>query len=267
MPEYHYSLLKYYPDSLRDEPINIGIILHSAREQYLGYHLDLRRAAHKLTRADKDTLHNFEEQFGPIENEEIDWDTARFESFALSEENFLSTVADAVGNKIRFAAPRGLLTNDPDQSLNELFGRFVSTGGVQIPRVTKGTIIKEVRLALAQGGIGEYVKSKPIVTGRHRNYTLPLGIRHSQRTFIDVLKLRNGQDSNYRAMAAVGRLWQDARSLPANNHAGLCILLHYANVGLPDGERLLRDDGVEVVHRPPEVLANVDRRRVREWTD
>lgn len=266
MAEYKYSLLRFFSDALRDEPVNVGVVLHSAVNEYLGYRFDLRRATHRMTRADRETLKNFEEQLQLIENEEVDWDTARFESFALADQNFLSTLSDTIGNRIRFSSPRGLVSEDPDTTIDELFSRFVSAGqAVAVPRVTKGTMVRDIRLALSQRGVGDYIKCKPVVAGQHRDYTFPLGVRHSHRTFIDALKLRNGDDSNYRAMAAVAKLWQDARNLPTNRQSDLCVVLHYAAGRLPEGEQLLEDDNVHVFHRPPQVLARVDFDRVRAW--
>ena len=265
MPEFSYSLVKYFPNVLRDEPINVGIILHSATEHYLGFRFDLRRAAQKLTRADKETFKHYGQQLTPIENQEIDWDTASFESFRVARPDFLSSVADVLGNKIRLESPRGLTADDPDSKLEDLFGQFVSAGGTHAPRVTKNTIVRDVRVALNLRGMGDYIKSKPVVSGQHRNYTLPLGIRHSHRTLVDALKLGSGDDANYRVMAATAKLWQDACALPVNRHAELCVVLHYSTNRLPEGERLLSDDNVQILHGAPEIVRRVDFERLRPW--
>jgi Protein of unknown function (DUF3037) len=266
MPEYKYALVRFFPDAVRDEPINVGVVLHSAANEYLGYRFDLRRASNKMNRADRDTFRHYEEELEPIENEDIDWNAARFESFAVSDANFLGTLSDTIGNRIRFGSPRGLVAEDPDETLEELFSRYVSTGVLSAgPRITKGTIVRDIKMAFAGRGVGEYIKTRPVVIGRHRNYTLPLGIRHSHRTFIEALKLRSGTDSNYRSMAAVAKLWDDARNLQQNRHADLCVVLHYTGDRVPEGERLLQDDNVRVFHRAPQVLGMIDVERVRTW--
>lgn len=265
MAELKYSIVRYFAEPIKNEPINVGIVLHSAVDRYVGSRFDLRRAASKLTRADRDTFKHFEEELEPIENEEIDWDSASFENVKLSNPDFLSKLEDYIGNKIRFEAPRGCITKDPDQTLDNLFARFVSVHGAIVPRITKRTIVRDVKQAFQQRGVGEYVKTRPIVMGRHRDYTLPLGIRHSERTFVEVLKLGEGADKNYRAMAAVGRLWKDARNLPSNRHASLCALIHYSTGRLPEGERLLQDDGVHISMQPANILARVNFQHVRPW--
>jgi Protein of unknown function (DUF3037) len=226
MAEFKYAIVRYFAEPIKDEPVNVGLILHSASDPYVGFRLDLRRAASELTRADKDTFKHFEEELEPIENDEINWEAASFENVMLSNPDFLNKLEEYIGNKIRFEAPRGCVTQDPDQTLDELFARFISARAAIVPRITKRTIVREVKQAFEQRGFGVYVKTRPTVIGRHRDYTLPLGIRHSERTFVEVLKLGGGADKNYRAMAAVGRLWKDARNLPSNRHASLCALIH-----------------------------------------
>jgi len=266
MAEYKYALVRFFPDAVRDEPINVGVVLHSAANEYLGYRFHLRRATHKLNSADRDTFRNYEEELAPIENDEVDWNAARFESFPVSDANFLPTLSDTIGNRIRFGSPRGLVAEDPDETLEELFSRFVSTGAPDgAARITKGTIVRDIKRVFVGRGVGGYIKSRPVVSGRHRNYILPLGVRHSHRTFIEALKLRSGTDSNYRSMAAVAKLWQDARNLQENRHADLCVVLHYTGNELPEGERLLEDDNVRVFHRAPQVLGMIDVERVRAW--
>jgi len=265
MADYKYSLVRYFPDPIKDEPANVGIILHSAGEEYLGFRFDLRRAASKLSRPDRQTFKHFQEQLLPIENEDVAWPDSYFENYALADTGFLDRLADYMGTKIRFTAPRGCISDDPDMTLDNLFARLVSAGMRIAPRVTKRTLVRQIKHTFQQHNVGRFVKSKPLVRGAHRNYALPLGIRHSHRTFIEVLKLDGKPEKNYRAMAAVGRLWQDARRVQANRLADLFAVIHYTNGRLPEGERLLEEDGVQIVRRPTQVLAGIDLERIRSW--
>jgi DUF3037 family protein len=265
MADLKYSLVRFVPNPIRDEPINIGIILHSAAERYFAFHLDLRRAASKFARADKDTMKRYEEQLERIENEETDWDHATFENVRVNEASFLDKLADYFGNKIRFSTPRGCIAENPDATFDVLVSQFVSSGGMVQRRVTKRTIIKQVKEAFVGRGWAEYLKSRPVVEGAHKAYTLPLGIRHSHRRFVEVLRLGKAEDASYRAMAAVSRLWQDARSLQANRPSELCVVVHYADGRIAEGERLLRDDGITLAQRPIDALAGVQMDRLRYW--
>lgn len=266
MPDYRYSIARFFADPIRDEPINVGLIVHSSAEQYLGYKFDLRRASHKLAAADKETLKNFQRGLEPIENETEDWGHAAFEKFRVADPHFLDHIADSIGNRIQFTAPRGFSSQDPDHTLEDLFTRFVYGVGRRAPaRVTKRTLLRDAKSALVSRGWGDYVKSRPTVSGEHKSYTFPLGIRHSHRTYIEALKLGESEERNFREMAAIGRLWQDARAVPTNRNADLCVILQYSDGHIPAGEKLLKDDGVRVFKSAPQIAQVVDFERVRTW--
>lgn len=265
MGEYRFTIVRYVPNAIREEPINVGLILHSFTDHYLAFNWDLRRARPKLTQADKETFKNYEQELELIENEDVDWDAAQFENYKVAETDFLDSIADNIGNKIRFSSPQGYLTDDPDSAFEELFQQYVATIGVSGRKITKRTLVKNVKDEFVQRGVGEYVKPGPEVIGEHKQYKLPLGIYHSKRTYIEVLKLGSAEEKNYRAMAAIGRLWQDAKRVPVNRYADLTVLLHETNGRLMAGERLLRYDGVRIAHQPREVVTGVDLGRARQW--
>lgn len=265
MAEYRYSLVRYFADPIRDEPLNVGVIIHSSAEHHIAFRFDLRRASTKLSSADRDSFKHFQEELEAIEREEIAWHTARFENIPVSEPDFLFKVADNIGNKIRFSAPRGLVTDKLGETFDDLFARFVSAEVSIPPGTTKRTLVRQVKEAFSERGIGEYVKANPTVQGKHRDYKLKLGIRHSHKTFVEVLNLGEGSEKDYRAMAAVGRLWRDARGLRTNRSADLCVVVHYSKSRVKEGEQLLKDDGVQVFLDPAAVLAGVDIERVRDW--
>lgn len=265
MSEYKYSVLRYLADPLRDEPINIGLVLHSAAEQRLTFRIHPRRVASRLSGSDKMTLSHYTEQLEAIENELQDWESARFEGFGVHNPEFLEELADHIGNVIRFETPRGCVTDNPDRLFEDLFNQFVSVGEPLPDHVTKGILKKQVRGAFDQLGLGEYLKPRPTIVGVHRSYTLPFGIRHSTRTLVEILKLGQREELNYRAMAAVGRLWQDAKSVPENRHSNLVVLLHYANGHLAAGESLLKEDKVRVEFEPEAVPMGINPQDVREW--
>lgn len=140
MPEFKYSVIRYIPDAMKDEPINIGLVLHSAADHFLAFHMDLRRVSSKLSLADRDTLKHYETQLESIENEEANWDTASFETVPVAEPAFLDKLADYIGNKIRFVTPRGCMAVDPDRAFDELFQRFVGGRHAPVRRETKRTL-------------------------------------------------------------------------------------------------------------------------------
>lgn len=246
--------------------MNIGLILHAPEGQHLAFDWDLRRISSKITRPDKEIFKHYEEQLEAIENDEVGWQQARFETIRVQDHTFLEQLSDYVGDKIVFDTPRGCLTDNPDRTFDELFNRFVLVRAARVARITKRTLVKQVKEAFEQRAIAEYLKPKPAVVGTHREYTLPLGILHSRKTFIEVLNLGPMAEKNYKTMAAVGRLWQDAVRVPTNRNATLYALVHYSNgAQVQEGEQLMREDGVHIVHQPAGTLRGIDVQHVREW--
>lgn len=264
MAESKYSVVRFVSDPVRVEPVNIGLVLHSPQERFLAFEFDLRRAASKMARPDKETVRHFSEQLELVENHDIDWERARFETIPVADPGFLDKVSDYIGNKIVFEPPRGCDAVDLDDLFVDLFERFVAVTPRHL-RITKRSVVRDVKEEFRGRGVGEYIKTRPTVTGEHRDYTLPLGIRHERRTYVEVLKLGAGQDKSYRAMAAVGRLWQDAQKIPSNRHADLSVVVHYERERLREGESLLQDDGINVFLSPHALLQSVPIERVRNW--
>lgn len=268
MPNCKYSLIRYVADPLKNEPVNIGIILHAPDEQFLAFDWDLRRVATRITKSDKEALKHYESQLESVENQETDWNVARFEGFRVADTEFLEKISDQFGGKVIVAPPRGCVSPSADSAFEELFKRFVGTARTRAKRSTKRVLVHEVKQAFAERGVGEYVKSRPTIEGLHKAYTLPLGVSHSHKTFIEALNVPQAAEVSYRAMASIGRLWTDARQVASNRNATLCALIHYeGGIQIPEGERLLRDDGVLVVNRPAALLRHIEVERVREWRD
>jgi hypothetical protein len=265
MSEYKYSVIRYLSDPVRVEPINIGLVVHSAIERFLAFSFELRRVGAKITKPDKDTVNYFSEELKSIENQDVEWEQARFETIPVADTNFLEKLSDYIGNKIVFGTPRGCVTSDPDDLFDELFQRFVAVIPRHLANVTKRTVIRQVKDVFRGRGVGEYVKARPTILGEHKSYTLPLGIRHAHRTYVEVLKLGDAQEKDYRSMAAVGRLWQDARKLPTNRQSNLCVVVHYEKDRLREGEKLLQEDDIQVVLRPSDLLGSVNVEQVRGW--
>lgn len=268
MAECKYSLVRYVADPLKNEPMNIGVILHAPGDQFLGFDLDLRRVGSKITRSDKEALKHYEAQLESIENQETDWDAASFEGFHVADPEFLNKLAEYLGSKIVIDQPRGCISPNPNLVLQDLFQRFVGTRRARPARTTKRVLIHNVREAFSGRGLGDYLKSRPTIQGTHKAYTLPLGIRHSHRTYVEALSVSQANETSYRAMASIARLWTDARHGDLNRGADLYALIHYGNgVRLPEGERLLADDGVRVINQPNALLRDIDVNRVHAWAD
>jgi hypothetical protein len=127
MSEYTYSVIRYIADPIRNEPVNIGLIMHSAEEHCVIFRFALqRRPRRKIPKPDMKTLSHYQEQLRAIENGQARWEEASFETTPVADPLFLEKVADYIGNKIRFDTPRGCRTDDAARTFEELFERFVA---------------------------------------------------------------------------------------------------------------------------------------------
>lgn len=72
-----------------------------------------------------------------IENEELYWEGATFETLHVKEPDFLEKVSDYIGGKIVFERPMGCFAEDLDRTFENLFARFVAVKGRRVARVLR----------------------------------------------------------------------------------------------------------------------------------
>lgn len=108
-----YLVAKYVGDDIRDEPINVGIILQSRNT----YEIKLRFITHfaKIRTATE------EPQFLRQVLENIQNELAR-----SRDKNALENIVSKYHGKIRFTDPRATVTEALDDETNSLYNRFIS---------------------------------------------------------------------------------------------------------------------------------------------
>jgi hypothetical protein len=111
-----YLLVRYVPDALREEFLNIGVFLHSPAENFLDclFTDDIRRIKRFHPQADPEFLRElqpyFEEQ---IAEHEGDLD------------GYIREMQESFSNLIQVTAPRACLVAEPQAEMQELFARYV----------------------------------------------------------------------------------------------------------------------------------------------
>jgi hypothetical protein len=123
MNSYKYSVVRYRRNPIRNEPINIGIVLHSASERVLAYQFDDR---HCMTSPDKQVLRRYDEQLQKIATREVCWQDASFQSISVCDPDFLEQLSDRIGSQITFEPPRGCRANNHQELLRNLIDLFVT---------------------------------------------------------------------------------------------------------------------------------------------
>jgi len=111
-----YFLVRYVPDVLREEFLNIGVFVHSPAENFLDclFTDDIRRIKRFHPQADTELLRelqaHFEEQ---IEEHESDLD------------GYVREIQESFSNLIQVTSPRACLVAEPQAEMQELFARYV----------------------------------------------------------------------------------------------------------------------------------------------
>ncbi len=138
-----FFLVRYVPDLLRDEALNIGVFLYSPQEKYLGclFTDDFRRIKRLHPQADLELLrelqHDFEQQ---IEERGDDLD------------GYIREMQESFSNLIQVTPARACLLADPQAEMQELFARYVG------PRLS-GPPPEDTRLRIKQRLTAAFVRA------------------------------------------------------------------------------------------------------------
>ncbi len=140
-----FFLVRYVPDIVRDEGLNIGLFLHSPEQEYLDCLItdDFSRIARLHPQADLKLLRDLQTFFeDQIKEHEHDL------------EGYVREMQDSCSNLIQLTEPRACLTADPSQEIRELFARYVgvrASGPVQNP--TRMRVKQALTAALDRAGV------------------------------------------------------------------------------------------------------------------
>ncbi|HEV2349704.1 MAG TPA: DUF3037 domain-containing protein [Terriglobia bacterium] len=145
-------LVRYVPDLVRNESVNIGLLLHSRQEQYLGclFTDDWRRVKRFHPRADLELLRELQPEFEKqIEEHESDL------------ENYLQGIQSSFSNLIQLAEPRTCLLAEPQNEIQSLFARYVGARAAgPLPGDTRLRVKQRLTAALSEAGVWERLEKR-----------------------------------------------------------------------------------------------------------
>jgi Protein of unknown function (DUF3037) len=183
----YYSVVRYVPDPIRDERINIGVVVTGESGEFAGakFTHDLQRAK-SFGAEDPGFLKNFSKMLEDLTvqpqlrlelEKEPSWDLAT-----------VRMVHEQWGNAIQFGEPRAALESDPSKLLDEVFARYVTGTRRRDQRV------KDRRWVAAQGilrlrasakerfpriDVDQIVKRSHEVTGKFDAHTFPIFLQRN----------------------------------------------------------------------------------------
>ena len=152
MKQCSFFLIRYVPNLVRDEALNIGLFLHSPEERYLGCLVtdDFRRIKQFHPKADLEFLRELEQDFAQqIDERGEDLDA------------YIRELQDSFSNLIQVTAPRACLLGDPQTEIQSMFDRYVgSRVSGPPPEDTRLRIKQRLTAALARAGVWERLEKR-----------------------------------------------------------------------------------------------------------
>lgn len=147
-----FFLVRYVPDIVRDEGLNIGLFLYSPQEEYLDclFTDDFRRVRSFHPQADLDLLKDLPQHFE---------DEIRKREDRLAD--FVREMQESYSNLIQVTTPRTCLAADPQAEMQNLFARYVGSPlAATLAQDTRMRIKQRLTDALSRHGVLERVEKR-----------------------------------------------------------------------------------------------------------
>jgi hypothetical protein len=147
-----YFVVRYAPNLLRSEGLNIGILLHCPEERYLGclFAADFRWVRRFDPRADLELLGEMQKHF-----------EGQFEQSERDQESCLSELAESLSNTIQLEGPRVCLLDNPATEIEDLYKRNVGRGTTKLAAEdTRPRIKQRLTAALVRAGVWERLEKR-----------------------------------------------------------------------------------------------------------
>lgn len=145
-----FFLVRYVPDLVRDECLNIGLFLYSPEERYLGclFTDDFRRIKRFHPQADLEFLRELQGDFAQqIDEHESDL------------EGYLREMQESFSNLIQVTAPRTCFLADPQAALPAMFERYVGQRiSGTLPQDTRLYIKQRLKTAFVRAGVWDLTR-------------------------------------------------------------------------------------------------------------
>lgn len=144
----YYSVVKYVPDVIRDEGVNIGVALETGENGHRAIKLLFTENYHRAARLDPHFTARTLEKILSSSAQQIT-QRASGEEVGLGE-----LIANYSGGRIQFTEPRITIVDDPATEIEELYSRFVYEQKVEKEHGKGDSILrKEVREVFTEHGI------------------------------------------------------------------------------------------------------------------
>lgn len=138
-------LVQYVPDAIRGECLNIGLLLYSPEENYLGclFTDDFRRIKRFHPNADLEFLRELQQDF-----------EQQIEEHSGDLKSYIQWMEQTFSNMVQLSPVRVCLLRDPAREIQDLFDRYVGARVEgPLPVDTRLRIKQRLRLSLVRAGL------------------------------------------------------------------------------------------------------------------
>jgi hypothetical protein len=182
-----YSVIQFVPDAVRDERVNIGIVVTARDHGYFGARIVSRKERGRLRRFGVASEFAFLDDLA----RELQASERSDDQLPVGDGWNLDLIEHASrewANTVRFTAPRGALHDRPDQLLKELFDRYVADPApprarARDRRSVNRRVTTGLKRALDQARAGiefdDHVKRNVIVGGRFDQHRFDFELRNT----------------------------------------------------------------------------------------
>jgi hypothetical protein len=155
-----YSIVRYVPDSLREEFINIGVVVAAEDGSFSGSRfLDQWSRAKKIAGQDVSFLKDVALEIGRMADEQSGF--LKREPFSVDR---LQQLAADWQNAVQFSPPRPSVAPDPAKLLAQLFSQYVGPRGTSTTKARdKRTVVRAAREQLSAALANHFPVGAPAV--------------------------------------------------------------------------------------------------------
>ena len=191
---FQYAVLRYVPNVIRDEAVNVGVVVRDLEHQEFEYRFLPRSATvRKLApQADQQVVTNFSKQLANAKRDDRPLPGVGHPKDAAF---FVRASGEFIGN-LQFGEVRGLLADDLKSAVNKIYNTHVAEpGGLPRPINYQAMASYTTRTRLwnafrrreliRRGGVEQGIK----VVGKHAPWTFDLGYRNGALKLISSIAL------------------------------------------------------------------------------
>jgi hypothetical protein len=211
----YYAVVRYVPDPVRDERINIGVVVASGTGEFIG-----ARFAHDLQRAKSFGAEDvgFLKDFAKTLDDLTIQPRLRLKLGGAPEWDVqtLRTFHERWGNSIQFSEPRAAQEPEPDKLLEAVFARYVSAPRQREHRVRDRRWVvaqavehlrAEARERFPEEEVSHIIKRSQQITGAFDSHTFPLLLqRDGSAHAVEALSFE-GEDTDKLAREVDATAW------------------------------------------------------------